>query len=143
MHNTSLFSVSLCFDTMHSSFSLSELEYLLSVLTHLIGWRSYMGGWSSASSMAVMPTAQISHRWLYPPFFSTAATSGAILQQPITEPVITKQPITDCRNTTGMKIGDKRNRKLQLHHLHHPPSCDSSHQQEGKDKMAADESADS
>ncbi len=29
--------------------------------------------------MAVMPTAQISHRWLYPPFFSTAATSGAIL----------------------------------------------------------------
>lgn len=39
-----------------------------------------MGGWSSASSMAVMPTAQISHRWLYPPFFSTAATSGAILE---------------------------------------------------------------
>lgn len=38
-----------------------------------------MGGWSSASSMAVMPTAQMSHRWLYPPFFSTAATSGAIL----------------------------------------------------------------
>lgn len=44
-----------------------------------MGWRSNIGGCSSASSMAVMPTAQISHRWLYPPFFSTAATSGAIL----------------------------------------------------------------
>lgn len=40
-----------------------------------------MGGSSSANSMAVMPTAQISHRWLYPPFFSTAATSGAILDR--------------------------------------------------------------
>lgn len=40
-----------------------------------------MGGCSSASSMAVMPTAQMSHSWLYPPFLSTAATSGAILQQ--------------------------------------------------------------
>lgn len=36
----------------------------LFVLTHLIGCRSNMGGCSSASSMAVMPTAQISHRWL-------------------------------------------------------------------------------
>jgi len=45
----------------------------------LIGWRSNMGGCSSASSIAVMPTAQISQSWLYPPFFSTAATSGAIL----------------------------------------------------------------
>ncbi len=62
-------------------FQLSELEFLSFVLTHLIGWRSNMGGWSSASSMAVMPTAQISHRWLYPPFFSTAATSGAILDR--------------------------------------------------------------
>lgn len=35
-----------------------------SVLMHLIGWRSNMGGWSSASSMAVMPRAQMSHRWL-------------------------------------------------------------------------------
>lgn len=51
----------------------------LFMLTHLIGCRSNMGGCSSASSMAVMPTAQISHRWLQPPFFSTAATSGAIL----------------------------------------------------------------
>lgn len=60
-----------------------EVEYLRvsSIPTHLIGWRSYMGGWSSASSMAVIPTAQISHRWLYPPFFSTAATSGAILDK--------------------------------------------------------------
>lgn len=45
----------------------------------LMGCRSNMGGWSSASSMAVMPTAQMSQSWLYPPFFSTAATSGAIL----------------------------------------------------------------
>ena len=45
---------------------------------YLMGWRSNMGGCVSASSMAVMPTAQISHCWLYPPFFSTAATSGAI-----------------------------------------------------------------
>lgn len=51
--------------------------------THLIGWRSNMGGCSSASSMAVMPTAQMSHSWLYPPFLSTAATSGAILHKPI------------------------------------------------------------
>jgi len=29
--------------------------------------------------MAVIPIAQISHCWLYPPFLSTAATSGAIL----------------------------------------------------------------
>lgn len=64
-----------------SSLNLSELDSLLSVLSHLIGWRSNMGGWSSASSMAVMPAAQISHRWLYPPFFSTAATSGAILHR--------------------------------------------------------------
>lgn len=48
--------------------------------TYLIGCKSNMGGCSSASSMAVMPTAQMSHRWLYPPFFSTAATSGAILR---------------------------------------------------------------
>ena len=46
---------------------------------HLIGWRSNIGGCSSANSMAVIPTAQISHCWLYPPFLSTAATSGAIL----------------------------------------------------------------
>ena len=38
-----------------------------------------MGGWSSANSIAVMPTAQMSHCWLYPPLRSTAATSGAIL----------------------------------------------------------------
>ena len=37
-----------------------------------------MGGCVSASSTAVIPTAQISHWWLYPPFLSTAATSGAI-----------------------------------------------------------------
>lgn len=48
---------------------------------HLIGCRSNIGGWSSASSIAVMPTAQMSHSWLYPPFFSTAATSGAILEE--------------------------------------------------------------
>ena len=29
-----------------------------------IGWRSNIGGCSSASSMPVMPTAQMSHRWL-------------------------------------------------------------------------------
>lgn len=40
-----------------------------------------MGGWSSASSMAVIPTAQRSQSWLYPPFLSTAATSGAILKK--------------------------------------------------------------
>ena len=47
----------------------------------LMGCRSNMGGWSSAISMAVIPTAQMSHRWLYPPFRSTAATSGAILEE--------------------------------------------------------------
>lgn len=52
-------------------------------LTHLIGWRSNMGGCSSASSMAVMPRAQMSHRWLYPPFFSTTTTSGAILNKAV------------------------------------------------------------
>lgn len=40
----------------------------------LMGWRSNIGGCSSASSMAVMPTAHMSHNWLYPPFLSTAAT---------------------------------------------------------------------
>ncbi len=42
--------------------------------THLIGCRSNMGGCFSANSMAVIPTAQMSHCWLYPPFLSTAAT---------------------------------------------------------------------
>jgi len=37
-----------------------------------------MGGCVSASSTAVIPTAQMSHWWLYPPFLSTAATPGAI-----------------------------------------------------------------
>jgi len=45
----------------------------------LIGCRSNMGGCSSANSIAVIPTAQMSHCWLYPPLRSTAATSGAIL----------------------------------------------------------------
>jgi len=45
----------------------------------LIGCRSNIGGWSSANSIAVTPTAQMSHCWLYPPLRSTAATSGAIL----------------------------------------------------------------
>ena len=40
----------------------------------LIGCKSNIGGCSSANSMAVIPTAQISQRWLYPPFLSTAAT---------------------------------------------------------------------
>ena len=47
----------------------------------LMGWRSNMGGCSSANSMQVMPTAQMSHSWSYPPLFSTAATSGAILER--------------------------------------------------------------
>lgn len=33
-------------------------------VTHLMGCRSNMGGCSSASSMDVMPTAQMSHSWL-------------------------------------------------------------------------------
>ena len=51
--------------------------------TDLIGCKSNMGGCSSASSMAVIPTAQRSHSWLYPPFLSTAATSGAILKETV------------------------------------------------------------
>lgn len=45
-----------------------------------MGCKSNIGGWSSASSIAVIPTAQRSQSWLYPPFLSTAATSGAILK---------------------------------------------------------------
>ena len=40
-----------------------------------------MGGCNSANSIAVIPTAHISHLKSYPPFLSTAATSGAILKQ--------------------------------------------------------------
>lgn len=39
-----------------------------------IGCRSNIGGCNSANSIAVIPHAQISHSWLYPPFLSTAAT---------------------------------------------------------------------
>ena len=58
-----------------------QLFVFMESRTYLIGCRSNIGGCSSASSMDVMPTAQISHSWLYPPFFSTAATSGAILHK--------------------------------------------------------------
>jgi len=47
-------------------------------MTYLIGWRSNMGGCVSATSTAVIPTAQMSHWWLYSLFLSAAATSGAI-----------------------------------------------------------------
>jgi hypothetical protein len=45
---------------------------------------THIGGAISASSMATMPTDQISHRFVYPSgpiFISTAMISGAILER--------------------------------------------------------------
>lgn len=71
---------------------------VLPILVYLSGWTSNIGGCSSASSMAVMPTDQTSHSSLYPPFSSTAATSGAILRTATGERALSREPHTSTVN---------------------------------------------
>ncbi len=67
-------------DHFSLSLSVGGLKPLFDIMNKArIGWRLKLGGCNSANSIAVIPTAQISHCWLYPPFLSTAATSGAFL----------------------------------------------------------------
>ena len=52
-----------------------------------IGWRSELGGWPSANSIAVMPSDQTSALVLYPADGPPEITSGAIQKGvPITVP---------------------------------------------------------
>lgn len=100
---------------------LRHVRLCVSMCMYRSGWTSNIGGCSSASSIAVMPTDQISHSSLYPPLISTAATSGAILrkgrEQQQQKVSLTSQMSRDkSMHVFGLKVKKCRNKQRNSSH---------------------------